>query len=161
MNRALHAVGLQADALACLSEIAQSMHWSAAVHLHGDSAQATQTLGCPRTFGSEVAGLMLLDGRQDEWELSSFLRWTRRNAYTRWTPVVVLCPSVDAAGIQRLNADGANAVVVPEQHLSGVRAQIESICRFWLGINQIFVSCTGAGKVDIALELEDQRISCA
>lgn len=154
-------MGLQADALACLSEVTRSMQWSAGVHLHGDPAQATQKLMCPRTFGAEVAGLVLLDARRNEWELRSFLRWARGNAYTRWTPVVVLCPSVDAAGIERLNADGANAVVVPERHLAGVRAQIEGICGFWLGINQIVVSSAGAGKVDIDLELEERRISCA
>lgn len=160
MNRGLHAVGLQADALACLSDITRSMPWSAGVHLYGDPVQATRQLMSPRAFGAEVAGLMLLDARQDEWDLCAFLRWARRNAYTRWTPVVVLCSFVDAEGLERLNADGANAVVVPERHLAGVRAQIEGICGFWLGINQIVVSSVGAGKVDIDLELEDRRVSC-
>lgn len=160
MNRGLHAVGLQADVLACLNEVARTMHRTDVVHFHGDPAQAAQRLGCPRSYGAEVAGLMLLDLRQDEGGLCAFLRWARRNVYTRWTPAVVLCTCPDARCIERLNAAGANAVVVPERHLSGVQAQIEGIYRFWLGINQIVASCAVTGKVDIALEPEG-RISCA
>jgi two-component system, response regulator len=87
--------------------------------------------------------LVLLDLKLPRLDGAEVLRGVRGNSRTALTPIVVLTSSSDPRQLAQCYQLGANSCVQKPVRHEEFRAAVQSIARYWLGLNQAPPSSTG------------------
>ncbi len=87
-------------------------------------------------LGVALPRLVLLDLKLPRLDGPEVLRGVRGNARTALTPIVVLTSSSDPRQLAQCYQLGANSCVQKPVRHEEFRAAVQSIARYWLGLNQ-------------------------
>jgi two-component system, response regulator len=87
-------------------------------------------------LGVTLPRLVLLDLKLPRLDGPEVLRGVRGNARTALTPIVVLTSSSDPRQLAQCYQLGANSCVQKPVRHEEFRAAVQSIARYWLGLNQ-------------------------
>ena len=87
-------------------------------------------------LGAALPRLVLLDLKLPRLDGSEVLRGVRGNSRTALTPIVVLTSSSDPRQLAQCYQLGANSCVQKPVRHEEFRATVQSIARYWLGLNQ-------------------------
>jgi CheY-like chemotaxis protein len=105
-----------------------------------DGEEALDFLLCRGEFryrlGVALPRLVLLDLKLPRLDGPEVLRGVRGNSRTALTPIVVLTSSSDPRQLAQCYQLGANSCVQKPVRHEEFRAVVQSIARYWLGLNQ-------------------------
>lgn len=87
-------------------------------------------------LGAALPRLVLLDLKLPRLDGAEVLRGARGNSRTALTPIVVLTSSSDPRQLAQCYQLGANSCVQKPVRHDEFRAAVQSIARYWLGLNQ-------------------------
>ena len=87
-------------------------------------------------LGAALPRLVLLDLKLPRLDGAEVLRGVRGNSRTALTPIVVLTSSSDPRQLAQCYQLGANSCVQKPVRHEEFRAAVQSIARYWLGLNQ-------------------------
>jgi two-component system, response regulator len=87
-------------------------------------------------LGVMLPRLVLLDLKLPKLDGAEVLRGVRGNSRTALTPIVVLTSSSDPRQLAQCYQLGANSCVQKPVRHEEFRAAVQSIARYWLGLNQ-------------------------
>src|SRR5215210_1700007 len=87
-------------------------------------------------LGAPLPRLVLLDLKLPRLDGAEVLRGVRGNSRTALTPIVVLTSSSDPRQLAQCYQLGANSCVQKPVRHDEFRAAVQSIARYWLGLNQ-------------------------
>lgn len=134
-HKAMHTVGLSAQTVAFVREMARRSGWNVTVIDHARCGALHQYMGLARTHPLRAPSLFLIDVRNDMEGRLSTISWIKGNEWSRRAPVVVICRVALLPQVDAMSWRGLNGVVSCDAGLDIEKSVVESICHFWLNTN--------------------------